>query len=178
MLMSWPQRVLLVLAIVALGVGAFFVVRALTNDEGGTLKGSGGATFSLDYPSNWSALSKDELAKQPGSPLGELRRDGRSGLIIVRSEQKRARSDPKFARQVERELSHRFPDFQKGSSKVIRTRAGSAFYLSYSRSKAGTVNTVVVVPKGTSSYVLDTVSPAGNADAAREIGKIILSFND
>jgi hypothetical protein len=37
---------------------------------------------------------------------------------------------------------------------------------------------VVVVPKGTSSYVLDTVSPAGNADAAREIGKIILSFND
>jgi hypothetical protein len=178
MLISWPQRILFALAIVALGVGAFFVVRALTNDEGGTLKGTGAASFSLDYPSKWSPVSKDQLASQPGAPVSELRRDGKSGLVIVRSEQKRARTDTKFAQQVQSELSHRFPDFKKGSFKVIRTQAGPSLYLSYTRSKAGTVNTVTVIPSGAHSYVVDTVSPAGNTDAAREIGKMILSFND
>jgi hypothetical protein len=174
---SWPQRGLAGLAVAALAVGAFFGVRALTDNGGGTLRGSGGATFSLDYPSSWSPLSADELAKQPGSPQAVLRRDGKSGLVIVKGERKRARGDAKFARQLDREFAKRFPDFKKGSSKIIQTDAGNAFYYSYARSKAGTVNTVVIVPSPGGSYVLNTVVPAGNVEAAREVGHIIVSFN-
>jgi hypothetical protein len=38
------------------------------------------------------------------------------------------------------------------------------------------VHTVVLVPNGKQSYVLNTVSRGGSEDVARQVARIILSF--
>ena len=48
---------------------------------------------------------------------------------------------------------------------------------SYIRKKKGTVQSVVVIPAGNRTYTLNTVSRGGANDVAREIGRMIVSFD-
>jgi len=48
---------------------------------------------------------------------------------------------------------------------------------SYLRERRGTVHTILIVPAGSRSYVLNSVSQPGADDAAREIGEIMTSFS-
>ena len=59
---------------------------------------------------------------------------------------------------------------------MIEIGAGKAFFFSYIRKTKGTVHTVVVVPDGKRSYVLNTVSRGGAENVARQVARIILSF--
>jgi hypothetical protein len=83
----------------------------------------------------------------------------------------------KFSADLTRELDRRLPDFQRRSSRVVRVRSGSAFFYSYVRRRKGTVHTVTVVPAGNRSFAVDTVTPGGDEQAAREAAQMILSFD-
>lgn len=141
-----------------------------------TLTGPEGNRFTIQYPPGWRPLSQSELASLPGQPLALLRRERGEGLLVVRRE-KRAPTDLEtFSRRLTRELERRVPDFRKQRSRLVRTRAGRAFYFSYIRSRAGTVHTIVIVPAGDHSYALNTVSPGGDVAVARQLAGMILSF--
>ena len=92
--------------------------------------------------------------------------------------QKRAPRDFRgLSAELTRTLGDRLPDFQKASSRIVRIRAGRAFMYSYIWTRKGTVHTAVIVPAGERSYAINTVSPGGADKAAREIARIILSFD-
>lgn len=162
------------LAVIAAGVGAFLVLRG---DGEETLTGPAGAPFSVDYPDTWSPLGTDELQAFPNPPLAVLRRDARDGIIVIQQEKPFAGDLNEFVGDLRRELDERLPDFRESAARVIKARAGNAFYYSYVRTRRGTVHLIVIVPAGSRSYVMNGVI-RGNADeAAREAGKIITSFD-
>jgi hypothetical protein len=135
-------------------------------------------SFTLSYPGSWVPLSKEELSRQPRQPLAVIRRKDGKGYVIVREEAGTPPADlRKFGAGLGRQLKQRVPDLQLRSTKLVKVRAGTALFTSYIRKKTGTVQTVVVVPTGDKTYTLNTVSRGGANDAARELARIILSFD-
>ena len=167
----------LALAALAVGLVAFFGARTIGDDGGGggTVKVAEQG-FTLDYPDTWTPISKEELALYPGSPQLVLERDGNSGQFVVRRESKAAPTQKSFGDELDKEISDRVPDYQPGTVRTVKTAAGSAFYFSYARTKAGTANSIVVVPDGSASFVLESSSAASDRDAAKDIAAMIGSF--
>jgi hypothetical protein len=171
---GWGAFLVLIIA-AALATGA--VVSARTLLAGQELTLSGPEPFRVKHPETWHSFTAEELQALPGSPLAVLRRDDRKGMIVVRREKPFAAKLSAFARDLRRELSKRLPDFRPVSARLVRVEAGNSFFYSYVRERRGTVHTIVVVPAGSRSYVLNSVSHPGADDAAREIGEIITSFS-
>lgn len=172
------RRLGLVLLLLALAAACVFVVKALTGgeeDSAGKLSGAGG--FRLSYPEGWQPLSQERLAALPGKPLAVLRRADGKGYVVLRGQKRAPQDFGRFSGDLTRELSRRVPDFQKQSSRLVKIRAGEAFFYSYIRKRKGTVHSVLVVPAGDRSYAFNTVSRGGAQDVARETARIILSFD-
>lgn len=169
-----------VLAVAALAIGlvAFFGARTIVDDDdgGGTVKADEQG-FTLEYPDTWSPVSKEEVALFPGSPALVLEREGNSGLFVVRRESKAAPTKQSFGDELDKEIGDRVQDYKPGSVTTVKTAAGSAFYFSYARTEAGTANSIVVVPDGSSSYVLESASAADDRDAAKDVAAMIKSFD-
>jgi hypothetical protein len=162
-----------------LALAAFLVVNALDDDgktSGGQLTGSSKDAFTLSYPEPWRPLSQKELDRLPGNPLAVVRREDGKGFVVLRREKRAPKTFGSFSSDLTRALDRRVPDFKKQSSRTVRIGAGKAFFYSYIRKRKGTVHTVVIVPAGKRSYALNTVSPGGAEDVARQIARIILSF--
>jgi hypothetical protein len=163
---------------VAVGIGAFFVVRALagSDDNEGKLKGPND-TFTLTYPEGWIPLSKQELEGLQGSPVAGVRRKDREGIVILNRQEHVTRDLDQLTRQLDRKLKKRIPDFEKVSSKVVSVKAGRAFMYSYVRKRKGTAHSVVVVPAGSGGYTLNVVVAGGTEDVARQAASMIRSFD-
>lgn len=167
-----------VLVLAALAVSWFLLgLKELVMGEGGTLKGPSEAPFTIKYPKGWQPASDKELQSMPGGPLAVLRNDEKEGVLIVRLTKRAPANFVQLSKQLPAELAKRFTDFQKRSTKTIKTRAGDAFYFSYIRKQKGTIHTVTVIPKGSRSYEIDTVSKGSARKAAFQIAKMIVSFN-
>jgi hypothetical protein len=147
------------------------------NGKAGTVKGSKAAAFTISYPSNWRPLSKGELAKLPGKPEAVVRRKDGKGFIVIRSEPGKAQSFDKLQSNLTAELKKRVPDFKERSSKVVKIKAGKGLFTTYIRTKTGTVHSVLVVPAGKRTFTVNSVSRGGEDKVAREIGKMLLSFD-
>ncbi len=173
-----PRAWTAILAAVALGVAAFFVVRALAGNEdnGGKLEGPDGA-FALSYPESWAPLSKQELEKLPGSPLAAVRQKDRKGIVVISSQGRVTRDFDKLTRRLDRRLNKRIPDFKKVSSKSVSIKAGPAFMYSYIRKRKGTAHSVVVVPTAAGGFTLNVVVQAGASDVAQQAASMIRSFD-
>jgi len=174
------RTLFVVAALALLALAAFVVVNSIDGDGKGSqgqLKGGSKDAFTLTYPASWRPLSQEEIDRLPSSPLAVVRRKDGKGLVVLRREKRAPRNFSAFSADLTRALDRRVSDFQKRSSRTIKVRAGSAFFYSYIRKTKGTVHTVALVPAGARSYVLNTVSPGGAEDVARQIARIILSFN-
>ena len=178
-----PRRRLrrrLLIAGVALILAAAVAVLAvlLLGGEDKTLKGTSGDTFHLAVPEGWRALSTEELAALPGKAAAVVRRDDGKGFLVIRREGRPPQSMQDFAKQLDGEFEKRIPDFQKRTTRSLKIRAGDAFFYSYIRKKKGTVHSVVLVPGPKGSYVLNTVAAGGEDQVAKDLGRMIVSFND
>jgi hypothetical protein len=164
------------LALLALVV--YLLINALGDEDKSSnkLTGTSKDSFTLSYPSSWRPLTGRALDRQPGNPLAVVRRKDGKGFVVLRKEGRAPKNFTAFSADLNRALDKRVPDFQKRSSKVIEIGAGKAFFFSYIRRTKGTVHTVVLVPDGKRSYVLNTVSRGGAEDVARQVARMILSF--
>jgi hypothetical protein len=175
-MMTLSRVVVLALGALAVGLVAFFGARTIGGDDGGGAVKTTEEGFTLEYPETWTPISKQELSLFPGSPLLVLEREGNSGLFVVRREDKAAPTKQNFGDELDREISDRVPDYEPGTVTTVRTSAGPAFYFSYARTQAGTANSIVVVPDGSGSFVLESASAADDRDAARDVAEMISSF--
>jgi hypothetical protein len=176
-MMTLNRVFVLALGALAVGLLAFFGARTISNDDGGGTVKVADQGFTLDYPGAWTPISKEKLALYPGSPALALEREGNSGLFVVRKESKAAPTKASFGDELDKEISDRVPDYKPGSVSTVKTAAGPAFYFSYARKKAGTANSIVVVPDGSSSFVLESASAADDRAAAEDIAAMIGSFD-
>ena len=175
-MMTLNRVFVLALGALAVALVAFFGARTIVDDDGGGTVEAAGKGFALEYPETWTPVSKTNLAQYPGSPQLVLERDGNSGLFVVRRESKAAPTKKSFGDELDKEISDRVPDYEPGTVRTVKTAAGSAFYFSYARTKAGTANSIVVVPDGSASFVLESSSAANDRDAAKDIAAMIGSF--
>jgi phage tail protein X len=174
--------VMIVAAVVAaflLGGGASSNTQTTLTARGSPLASGSQAAprFNLSLPPSWSAVPASRLAAYPGHPVAVLLRKNRTGLIVITS----SRSNPKLGLaalgpSLAKNIAARFPDAKTVSAKLVTVRAGTAFYYSFVRTKAGTVNGVLVVPAGKVTYQLNSVTPGDQPQAAKEVGQIFLSF--
>lgn len=168
--------VLLFLGVVTVAAVVFLLVRG--SGDGTKTLGGGVAPFSLEYPESWKTFDRTELAAFKNPPAAVLRQRNGKGILVIRVEKPFGGNLQKFAVDLREELDERIPDFREVRARVIKVRAGNAFFYSYVREKRGSVHTIVVVPAGNErSYVLSTVSQPGANDVAREIGEMITSFS-
>lgn len=182
--LQMPGRVVRVRTLAIFGGAALLVVVAFLliseqdnkGKSGGQLTGTAKDRFTLSYPGSWRPLSGEELAKQPGQPIAVVRRKDGKGFVVLRKEGRAPKNFTAFSSDLSRALDKRVPDYQKRSSKVIKIAAGQAFFFSYIRKQTGTVHTIVLVPAGKQSYVLNTVSSGKSKSIARQIARIILTF--
>jgi hypothetical protein len=163
---------------IALGVIAFFVVRALAggDDDERNLEGPDGS-FTLSYPAGWDRLSNEELEKLPGSPLAAVREENRKGIVVISGQAQVTRNLDDLSRQLRRQLKKELPDFRQVSSGRVTIEAGPAFSYTYVRRRRGTVHNVVAVPVNSGGYTLNSAVQGGDEDAARQAGAIIRSFD-
>jgi hypothetical protein len=180
-------------ALLILAVAAAVLVLGGDDDDGG---GSGGpelrtleaggpsdaapaaAPLTLSHPASWSEVPKDQLTAQgPGETLAVLRREGRTGLLVVT---RQASSDDldleTLGERLGKQLKRGLPDAREVAARPTQLPAGDAFVYSFVRSRAGTVHTIVVVPSGAETYVLNSVVPSGDDTAAQESGEIVRSL--
>jgi hypothetical protein len=175
-MINLSRVVVLALAALAIGLVAFFGARTIGGDDGGGTVKTAEKGFTLEYPDAWKPISKERLALFPGSPLLVLEREGNSGLFVVRKEDKAAPTKQSFGDELDKEISDRVPDYKPGTVRTVKTSAGPAFYFSYARTDAGTANSIVVVPDGSASFVLESASAANDQDAAKDVADMISSF--
>ena len=173
----WRKRLLIAGAALAVAIAAVVLALALTGGGDGRLKGSSDDTFNLSVPEGWRALSQEELATLPGKPAAVVRREDGKGFLVIRREGKPPASIEQFSKQLDGEFQKRVPDFQKRTTRTLKIRAGRAFFYSYIRRKKGTVHGVVLAPAPKGSYVLNTVARGGEDEVARDLGKMIVSFD-
>jgi hypothetical protein len=175
-MMTLNRVFVLALGALVVGLVAYIGARTIGDDDGGGTVKAAEKGFTLEYTETWTPISKNKLAQYPGSPELVLEREGSSGLFVVRKESKAAPTQKSFGDELDKEISDRVPDYKPGTVSTVKTAAGPAFYFSYARTKAGTANSIVVVPDGNSSFVLESSSAANDRDAAKDVAAMIGSF--
>ena len=164
------------LVIVALAFG----ISALIGDDGdgvATVNAPPGHEFTLMLPDGWTEVSDEDRELIPGKPLAVLRRGEGHGLVTVNAPAQPEQDLDAIATQLDERFEEAIPDFRKVSARVVTVEAGRALLYSYARSRRGTAHTLLVVPTPERTYTVNGVVPAGAADAAREVGAILLSFD-
>jgi hypothetical protein len=175
--MSLSRVLAVALGVLTVGVGAYFGAKAIFDDDGGGTVEAAGKGFALEYPATWTPISEKKLAQYPGPPQLVLERDGNSGqFVVIHKEAKAAPTKKSFGDELDKQISDRVPDYKPGTVRTVKTAAGPAFYFSYARTDAHTANSIVVVPDGSSSFVLESTSLADDRDAATDIAAMIGSF--
>lgn len=183
----WPW---VVAAVVALVVAGFLIWFFAFRDSGTqTVSGSSPVTgpaevrgpsetpFSMTLSSGWTAESQTGLSQLPGSPVAVMKQAEGAGVLIINTQPASSASVAAVGKTVEQKLRRTIPDFKLVGAGPFNLEAGQAFQISYARTKAGTANTLVVVPAGGRIYTLNSVVPGGDQDAVQQAIDMIKSFN-
>jgi hypothetical protein len=97
--------------------------------------------------------------------------------VTVNAPAKRERNLDAVAAALDKRLAKEIDDFRKVGARVVEVEAGEALLYSYARARRGTAHTLLVVPDVDRTYTVNAAVPAGAEDAARDVGRILLSFD-
>jgi hypothetical protein len=171
-----PRR----LTLVALGLAALvsLTLGALVAHNGGRPSRahahartytSGDRSFSVTYPAGWKASSV-------GATSAVIERIDHRGLVLVSEHPPIKGSLPSLVKTLPRDLAKRFPDFRPAGASVARLSTGPAGVYTFVRTRAKTVQSIVIAPEPRRSFTFEVVAPAGAHDAARQAGQIVRSL--
>jgi hypothetical protein len=170
-------RVVAAAAVIAALAFGLIALLGEDDDEEATVKGPPGNDFTLVQPDGWTVLSDEERGELPGNPLVVMRRGEGEGLLIVDAPSDTERDLDAVSESLDKRLEKAIPDFRKASARVVEVEAGRALLYSYARGRKATAHTILVVPTDDRTYTLNAAIPAGAEEAAREVGRILFSFD-
>lgn len=171
----WILRVLALLVVAAaVAIGVLALVGDSSNETRVVARAATKA-LTVSYPSDWRRVNRSAVPTAPKDALAVLKRTDGKGIVIVRADGPAPRFDKKFTDSIDRQLKQRLPDYRLVETKIIQVRAGKALYFSYVRKTEGTLRTITVIPAGSRSYVIDTISNPNARDVAKQLGEILRS---
>lgn len=172
-------RIAAAAVVVVLIVAGGLALKGDDDDDGDddTVKGPPGNEFTLLRPEGWRELSADERERLPGDPLLVMRRGAGEGLLIIEAPSGTERDLDAVSKSLDKRLEKEIPDFRKASARVVEVEAGRALLYSYARARKATAHTILVVPTDERTYTLNAAVPAGAEESAREVGRILFSFD-
>jgi hypothetical protein len=100
-----------------------------------------------------------------------------AGVVIINTQPPSSGSLEALGKEIQAKLEKNIPDYKAIGTSTLNLPAGQAFQISYARTKAGTADTLVIVPAGGRIYTLNSVIPGGDKQAVKEAVDIINSFN-
>jgi len=168
-------RIVLVAVVLLAGAAAAVFTLGRANHAGRTVTTPNAFTFTL--PSNWHELTPAELKKLSKPAVAAYARNDGTALVTIRQEGAAPVISADFVQSLDQRFRSKLSDYVPVSARVITTKAGGAFFFSYVRQKLGTLDTIVLVPAGAHSYVLDSVSNPGSLAATHDVGQIINTFD-
>ena len=178
-----PRLGLLAIALSALaGAAVSLALLALVHQGDGHRTGTPAAyrapgnAFRIDVPAGWSALGPREPVATGSKPVAVLRRDDRSGMVIIRRTSPVKATGAELSRTLGRRLRRRFSGFRAVSANLRPIRGGRAFVYTFVRDPAGTVQSIALVSVRGRAYAIDSVVRADAPGAARQAGAIVASF--
>jgi hypothetical protein len=175
------RRTVIVALLAAVAGAAVTAAILLTTGSGKpstpTAKELRGADFALAYPSDWTAVPADQLARIDGRPAAIVRKGDGHGTIVVR---RKAAPKNQTLRALTADLTagleRRFTDFRFVSARVIQVRGGNAFLYTFARTQQKTAQSIALIKVGKTNFTLDVVARGGDAATAREAAAIVRSF--
>lgn len=130
-----------------------------------------GSGYHFTLPAHWQ--------KQSSTPAGVIavyERSDHTALLTIRGESKRIAISRRFSQALGRQLRRRFRGYVPVAHRVLVTKAGPVLLFAYAQRRGGRLTSLLLVPAGTRSYVLDAVSNPTSKAATRDVASIFHSF--
>jgi hypothetical protein len=182
-LSTWRLAIALLMAAGLAAAGTLAIVSLIDGRGQGThspkahVFAAPGHAFAIAYPAGWQTFSQTQLRGVAGSPVMVLRRADRTAMIVARPSAAPANQPlAKLAAQLGSRLKGRFADFRPVGARIARTRAGSAFFYTFARTKTGVVQSILVTRVRGRTWTLYAVTRANAPAAARQAGSIMATF--
>jgi len=158
-----------VMAVIAFGIGGD------ADKQDRVARGAAPDDVLLRYPDGWKELSAKQLGERKG--VVGLKRKDDSAMVLVEARGPLKGGLTKTGRELIALLDKRMDDFKLVSAKKVRMQAGTALSVTFTRAKRGQIQNLVVVPSGDRSYTLNSVVAGDKKAAARDVAKIVSSFD-
>jgi hypothetical protein len=167
-------------AVAAIG-GALLLALGLALTDGGaeakpapkqataTWKAPDGA-YSIATPRGWKAIASGRAATV-------IQRADKRGVVVIRRRATITEPLPSLGAKLERRLRKQFPDFRRAGARLATVGGEQGLVLTFVRTRANQVQSVVVAPAGDRSYTLDLVADGDAPEVARELAGMVRSFS-
>ena len=126
--------------------------------------------YSIATPRGWKAVAS-------GPAATVIQRADKRGVVVIRRRAAIAEPLPSLGAKLERRLRKQFPDFRRAGARLATVGGEQGLVLTFVRSRANQVQSVVVAPAGDRSYTLDLVADGDAPDVARELARMVRSFS-
>lgn len=146
--------------------GAFLAALALAGCGGG-----GGTPYSFAVPAHWK-----QRTPTPHGLVAVYVREGGAALLTIRADAGTIVVSKRFVRSLDAQFRKRLAGYVPLTHKIVVTKAGPAFYFSYTQKQGGRLTSILLVPAHGKSYVLDAVSNPRLKAATHDIGTIFHTF--
>jgi hypothetical protein len=126
--------------------------------------------YSIATPRGWKAVAS-------GPAATVIQRADKRGVVVIRRRAAIAEPLPSLGAKLERRLRKQFPDFRRAGARLATVGGEQGLVLTFVRTRADQVQSVVVAPAGDRSYTLDLVADGDAPDVARELAGMVRSFS-
>jgi hypothetical protein len=133
---------------------------------------------SFDVPPTWELVNPQSLALVEGDPDVAVRRKDGSAILTMKRASKVPDDLGAAGLALRTTLRRSVPDLRAVRGAKLKTRAGDAFSFLLLRDMPEGPARVVEVPSGDGSWMLELSLTARAATAAREVDRIVKSFDD
>jgi hypothetical protein len=126
--------------------------------------------FSIALPRGWKPVAS-------GSAATVIQRADNRGVVVIRRRAAVTEPLPSLGAKLERRLRRQIPDFRRAGARLATVGGRQGLVLTFVRSRADRVQSVVLAPAGDRSYTLDLVADGDAPDVARELAGMVRSFS-
>lgn len=141
-----------------------------------SVEGPDGA-FTFKKPEAWRDVEPNKQELGAGVPLVAVRRSSNDAFLVIQEAKGQLAEKPsKIAEDLTKRLEKDVPDFQFVDSDEVTLPAGKALSYTFVRQRSGQVQNLVVLPKGDTTYTLNSVVGAKAQKAADEVAQMVRSF--
>lgn len=131
-----------------------------------------GRDYRFTLPAHWHRV----VRSVPVGVDAVYTRDDHSALLTIRTDQGTLVISKRFIGSLNAQFGRRLKGYVPLAHRIVVTKAGPAFYFSFTQKGAGRLTSILLVPGHGRSYVLDAVSTPSSEGATKDIASMFHTF--